>query len=120
MKIVENVVCPFCGTLCDDIVVILDDEGHIVGTRNACRIGHAKFTHFEGAKRHTEPLMREDKSKDFKKVDWDTAIEESARILVEAKLPLLYGWSSTECHAQAYGVELARELGAVIDNTATI
>ncbi len=118
-KIIRNVVCPFCGCLCDDIEVIVKDN-HVIGTRNACRIGHAKFVHFEGAIRFTEPLIREDKRDEFKKVDWDTAIEESARILVEAYKPLLYGWSSSETHAQFKGIELAELLGAVIDNTATV
>lgn len=119
VKIVKNVVCPFCGCLCDDLEILVENN-HIVGTRNACRIGNAKFMHFEGAVRYTEPLMREDKRDDFKKVDWDTAIDETARILAEATRPLLYGWSSTETHAQIVGVELAELLGAVIDNTATI
>ncbi len=119
MKVIRNVVCPFCGTLCDDLEVFVENN-HIVKVRHACRIGTAKFLHFEGSVRYTEPLMRENKKEEFKKVDWDTAIEESARILVEANWPLLYGWSSTDTHAQAYGIELAELLGAVIDNTATV
>ena len=92
MEVFKNVVCPFCGTLCDDIEVIVD-HNHVVGTRNACRIGNAKFMHFEGAVRHETPLMRENKKDEFKKVDYETAAEETARLLVEAKLPLIYGWS---------------------------
>ena len=68
VKVVRNVVCPFCGTLCDDLEILVEDN-HIVGTRHACRIGNAKFMHFEGAVRYTEPLMRENKKDDFKKVD---------------------------------------------------
>jgi formylmethanofuran dehydrogenase subunit B len=119
VKVVRNVVCPFCGTLCDDLEILVEDN-HIVGTRHACRIGNAKFMHFEGAVRYTEPLMRENKKDDFKKVDYDTAIEETARLLTEASLPLIYGWSATECHAHMYGVELAELVGAVIDNTASV
>ncbi|ADC68904.1 formylmethanofuran dehydrogenase subunit B [Methanocaldococcus sp. FS406-22] len=120
MREIKNVVCPFCGTLCDDVVVIVDNEGHIIGTRNACRIGHAKFMHFEGAVRWREPLMRENKKDDFKKVDIDTAIEETARILVEADLPLIYGFSATECHAHVYGIELAELVRGVVSNTAEV
>ena len=119
VKVIRNVVCPFCGTLCDDLEILVEDN-HIVGTRHACRIGNAKFMHFEGAVRYTEPLMRENKKDDFKKVDYDTAIEETARLLVESSLPLIYGWSATECHAHMYGVELAELVGAVIDNTASV
>jgi formylmethanofuran dehydrogenase subunit B len=120
VKVVKNVVCPFCGTLCDDIEVLVDDHNHIVGTRNACRIGNAKFMHFEGAVRYTKPLMRENKKDDFKEVDYETAVEETARLLVEAKLPLIYGWSATECHAQQKGIILGEKVGAVLDNTASV
>ncbi|XRO74873.1 formylmethanofuran dehydrogenase subunit B [Methanocaldococcus sp. 28A] len=120
MREIKNVVCPFCGTLCDDIVVIVDDDGHIIGTRNACRIGHAKFMHFEGAVRYTEPLMRENKKDEFKKVDIDTAIEEAARILAEANLPVIYGFSTTECHAHVYGIELAELIRGIVSNTAEV
>ena len=119
VKVVRNVVCPFCGTLCDDLEILVEDN-HIVGTRHACRIGNAKFMHFEGAVRYTEPLMRENKKDDFKKVDIDTAIEETARILVEADLPLIYGFSATECHAHVYGIELAELVRGVVSNTAEV
>jgi len=119
VEVFKNVVCPFCGTLCDDIEVIVD-HNHVVGTRNACRIGNAKFMHFEGAVRHETPLMRENKKDEFKKVDYETAAEETARLLVEAKLPLIYGWSSAECHAQQLGVLLAEKTKAIVDNTASV
>ncbi|AEF96732.1 formylmethanofuran dehydrogenase subunit B [Methanotorris igneus] len=119
MEIVKDVVCPFCGTLCDDIICYVENN-HIVGTKNACRIGHSKFTHRDGAVRYTEPLMRENKKDDFKKVDWDTAIEKTAEILVNAKRPILYGFSATECHAHAYGMKLAEMVGGVVSNTAEV
>jgi len=119
VEVVKNVVCPFCGCLCDDIEVMVED-GHIVGTKNACRIGHAKFMHFEGSVRYTEPLIRESKKEDFKKTDYDTAIEESARLLVESKLPLMYGFSSISCEAQREAILIGEKIGAIVDNTATV
>jgi len=119
VEIVKNVVCPFCGCLCDDIEIMIED-GHIVGTRNACRIGHAKFMHFEGSVRYTEPMIRENKKDNFKKTDYDTAIEESARLLVESKLPLLYGFSSISCEAQREAILIGEKIGAIVDNTATV
>ena len=113
-------MCPFCGTLCDDIICYVENN-HIVGTKNACKIGHSKFTQYrDGAVRYTEPLMRENKKDDFKKVDWDTAIEKTAEILVNAKRPILYGFSATECHAHAYGMKLAEMVGGVVSNTAEV
>lgn len=119
MEIIKDVVCPFCGTLCDDIECHVENN-HIVGTKNACRIGYSKFTHREGSTRHTEPLMRENKKDDFKKVDWDTAIERTAEILVNAKKPLIYGFSATECHAHTYGINLAEKIKGVVSNTAEV
>jgi len=119
VEIVKNVVCPFCGCLCDDIEVMVENN-HIVGTKNACRIGHAKFMHFEGAVRYTEPLMRENKKDDFKKTDYETAIEETARLLVESKLPLMYGFSSIDCNAQHAAVNVGIDVGAILDNTASV
>lgn len=117
MEYVKNVVCPFCGTLCDDIVCKVEN-GKIVGTINACRIAHNKFVHTEGATRYTRPLIK--KNGELVEVTYDEAIEKAAEILAEAKRPLLYGWSSTECEAHAVGMELAEETGAVIDNTASV
>ncbi len=45
-KTVTDVICPFCGTLCDDLIVITDDEGKkILNVENACAIGAEKFLH---------------------------------------------------------------------------
>jgi len=118
MRVIKNVVCPFCGTLCDDIELVVEGD-HIVKVKNACRIGNARFKHFEGSVRYTEPLMRENKKDDFKKVDYETAIEETARLLAESKLPLLYGFSATECHAHMVAIKLAELVGGVIDNTSS-
>jgi formylmethanofuran dehydrogenase subunit B len=117
MELVKNVVCPFCGTLCDDIICKVEDN-EIVGTMNACRIGHSKFVHTEGAERYKKPLIR--KNGEFEEVSMDEAIDKAATILAESKRPLMYGWSCTECDAQAVGVELAEEARAVIDNTASV
>ncbi|MBU7024904.1 MAG: formylmethanofuran dehydrogenase subunit B, partial [Theionarchaea archaeon] len=38
----ENVVCPFCGCLCDDIVVTTEN-GQITNAKNACAISKSKF-----------------------------------------------------------------------------
>ncbi len=48
------------------------------------------------------------------------AVERGAEILVKASYPILYGWSSTSCEAIRVGLELAEEVGGVIDNTSTV
>jgi formylmethanofuran dehydrogenase subunit B len=117
MELVKNVVCPFCGTLCDDIICKVEND-EIVGTYNACRIGHSKFVHTEGAMRWKTPMIRQ--GDEFVETTYDDAIEKAAQVIAGSKKPLMYGWSCTDCEAQAVGVELAEVSKAVVDNTASV
>ncbi len=119
LKVVTDVVCPFCGTLCDDIKVIMDGN-RVVDTLNACVIGNEKFKSAQAGHRIHAPMEREENSAEFAPVSYDYAIERAAQILANAKRPLMYGWSSTSCEAQAVGNELAEVCGAVTDNTASV
>jgi len=47
------------------------------------------------------------------------AVDRAARILINAKYPLLYGWSQTSCEAISKGIELAELVGGLADNTTT-
>jgi len=80
-------------------------------------MGAAKFLNFSGHRIKT-PLIR--KNGDLVEATMDEAIEKAAQILVDAHYPILYGWSNTCCEAQRVGVELAEEVGGVMDNTATV
>jgi formylmethanofuran dehydrogenase subunit B len=115
-----DVVCPFCGTLCDDLEVDIDiKEDKVVEVRNACQIGTKKFfSSNPNPHRYNTPRIREKGS--LKEISWEEAIDKAADILVKAKRPLLYGFSSTECEAQSKGVELAELLGGILDNTASV
>jgi formylmethanofuran dehydrogenase subunit B len=118
IKTVYDVICPFCGTLCDDLEVDIA-ENKVVEVRNACQIGTKKFySSNPGEHRYIGPMIRE--KGELKQVSWDEAIDKAAGILAKAKRPLLYGFSSTECEAQSKGVELAEILGGVLDNTASV
>jgi formylmethanofuran dehydrogenase subunit B len=118
IKTMQDVICPFCGTLCDDLEVDVADN-KIVEVRNACQIGTKKlFSSNPSSHRFEKPRIRENGK--FKEVSWDEAIDKAAEILINAKRPLLYGFSSTECDAQARGVELAEILGSILDNTASV
>jgi formylmethanofuran dehydrogenase subunit B len=119
-KMVTDVVCPFCGTLCDDLEVsVSDDDKKILDVYNACAIGAEKFLHSQASDRLTRPRMQQEDGT-WKDVSYDEAVEYTAKILAEAKKPLMYGWSSTNCEAQAVGTEVGEIVGAVMDNTATV
>jgi len=115
MVTVSSVVCPVCGCLCDDLEVEIEN-GRIIAVRNACSVGEAKFLNYW--KHRNKPMVR--KNGELIEVSIDEAIRKAAEILAEAKYPILYGWSSTTCEAIKVGLELAEELGGVIDNTATV
>jgi formylmethanofuran dehydrogenase subunit B len=116
MKVVSAVLCPCCGNLCDDIEVYVEGN-KIVKVRTECAVSSSKFLNYS-KERITKPLIRVDGQ--LKPTTLEDAIERVARMLVEAEYPLLYGWSLTSCEAQKKGIELAEEVGGVIDNTTTV
>ena len=107
-------------TLCDDLEVDINiKENRVIEVRNGCQIGTKKFFSSNPSEhRYLKPRIKDNGS--YKEVSWEEAIDKAADILVKAKRPLLYGFSSTECEAQSKGVELAEILGALLDNTASV
>jgi len=116
MIIISNVTCPVCGSLCDDLEIEVKNN-IITKVRNACGMGESKFLGYS-AHRPKKPLIR--KNGELVEASLSAAIKRSAEILAKASYPILYGWSNTSCEAQRVGVELAEEVGGVIDNTSTI
>lgn len=101
--------CTGCALLCEDIQVSIDD-GRIEHVEHACMKGKARIF---GCKDMAIPTVNGGKA------DIDDVIRNAARILREAKNPLLYGWSNSTNEAQVAGIELARTLGGVIDSTSS-
>ncbi len=116
MTVISGVTCPVCGSFCDDIEVTIKNNV-ITDVKNACAIGAAKFLGY-AKHRQTKPLIR--KNGELVEASLDEAIRKSAQILADATYPILYGWSSTSCEATRVGLELAEEVGGVIDNTSTV
>ena len=116
MPVVKSVPCPVCGCLCDDIELTVENE-RIVKVKNGCAMCEAKFLNY-GGHRVNAPLVR--KNGRMVEVSIEEAVRIAAQILSASKYPLLYGWSSTSCEANSVGVELAEEVGGVLDNTSTV
>jgi formylmethanofuran dehydrogenase subunit B len=110
----EDVLCSFCGCLCDDITVDVEDD-QIKRVRHACRLGASKIM---GHERLKAPMIRE--NGELKEVGYQEAYDRAAQILLRAKKPLLYGWASTVCEAHKKGILLAEEVGGILDTTATV
>jgi len=109
--LVENVICKFCGCLCDDIAVEVKDN-RILKTKRACPNGKGIFLDYDPG--FLSPMV------DGKEVTLDEAISASAKILNAADSPLIYGLSSTCNEAVERAVELADLTGAAIDTTASV
>jgi len=117
MTVVKAVTCPVCGCLCDDIELTIEN-GRIVKVKNGCAMCESKFLGCNSEDRLLKPLIRKDGK--LVEASFEEAIKRAAGILAEASYPILYGWSSTSCEATRVGLELAEEIGGVIDNTAVV
>ena len=83
MAVMEDVVCPFCGCLCDDLEVTVE-ENRVVKTRYACAISNSKYLNHDENKILT-PLVK------GKPVSLKEAVNASASILCSSRRPLVYG-----------------------------
>ncbi|MEM2522415.1 MAG: formylmethanofuran dehydrogenase subunit B [Candidatus Bathyarchaeia archaeon] len=117
MAVVKAVTCPVCGCLCDDIELTVEN-GRIVKVKNGCAMCEAKFLGYCCEHRVLKPMIR--KNGELFEVPLKEAIHKAAEILADANYPLLYGWSNTSCEAISVGIELAEEVGGVIDNTSVV
>ncbi|MCW4031503.1 MAG: formylmethanofuran dehydrogenase subunit B [Candidatus Bathyarchaeota archaeon] len=117
MSVINAVTCPICGCLCDDIEVTVV-ENEVVKIKNGCAVCEAKYLGYKSEHRIRQPLTRKDG--ELVPISMKEAIHKAAEILANANYPILYGWSSTNCEAQRVGVELAEEVGGVLDNTAVV
>jgi len=115
-KTIKYVTCGFCGCLCDDLEVTVSGN-KIVSVRNACALGRSKILNYH-ENRVLSPYIREGGT--LREVSLEEAIKRASEILVEAKYPLLFGWSCTSVEAIKRGLELAELVGGVIDNTSVI
>jgi len=111
----ENVVCTFCASGCDDLE-IRHDGRNVESARNGCAISLSRFMSTRES-RILKPLVRTRGT--LRPTTFGKAVDRAARILKNAKYPLLYGWSQTSCEAMSKGVELAELVGGLIDNTTT-
>ncbi len=104
----DHVVCAFCGCVCDDISVTVENN-RITQAKNACVLGRAWFMH-HGAQSDL-PVARID----GKPATLEQGIEAAAQCMAGARYPLAYGLSSTSCEAQRKAIALAELLGGCID-----
>lgn len=119
-KVIENVGCPYCGCSCDDVRVTVSDDGKdILEVENVCAIGTEIFKHGCSKDRIRLPRLRQPDGS-MKDISYDEAIDWTARHLLKAKKPLMYGFGSTNCEGQAAAARVMETAGGMLDNCATI
>ena len=104
-ELFENVTNPFCGTLPDDLTVERTDKGLKV-LKNACVKSVAGF------ERKLPPASPQIRGKD---VDLAKAIQEAAKLIGKAALPL-YGGLATDVGGMRAVMALADRSGGIVDH----
>jgi formylmethanofuran dehydrogenase subunit B len=99
--------CAGCGCGCDDIEVAVA-AGALEHVHRTCPLGDEWFGERTG---EAPPPARVD----GREVEFAEAVEASAAILAEARLPLVCGLGGTDIEGQRAAVALAEAIGAVID-----
>jgi formylmethanofuran dehydrogenase subunit B len=103
---VENVTCPFCGLLCDDLTVERDSSGSLNVSKNGCQKSVAFFGR---APQAPSPRIA------GKPVELSEAVARAAGILGKANLPLIAGLG-TEVQGMRAVMSLADKTGATLDH----
>ncbi len=104
---VRNVTCPFCGLVCDDLVVA-EAAGRLTVRANGCRISVPAFAH-EPAPDAAQPRVA------GRLATLHQAVAEVVRLLRGARLPLFAGLGTDVAGARAVG-RLAERCGGVLDH----
>jgi formylmethanofuran dehydrogenase subunit B len=104
--VAENVTCPFCGLLCDDLAIERNGDGKLNVIQNGCQ----KSVTFFGRAPQT-PSARVG----GKPVELKDAVARAAEILGKANLPLIAGLG-TEVQGMRAVMSLADKAGAVLDH----
>jgi len=102
----ENVACPFCGLVCDDLEVARGAGGTLSVTRNGC---------VKAVKGFERPVPSAEPTIGGKPATRTAAIAEAARLIREAKNPLL-GGLGTDVDGMRAVMALADRAGATIDH----
>lgn len=111
--VVENATCTFCGCVCDDMVLTVQNK-HITKAKNACVLGKAWF-----ANHHIDEDMPV-ATVEGCPVTLQEAAERAADILAGACYPIVYGLSDTTCEAQRVALAIGDRVGACMDTTTSV
>jgi formylmethanofuran dehydrogenase subunit B len=104
-----NATCPFCGLLCDDLIVEVQGDG-LRPVRGACERSLAAF-----ARLGATAAARTGARVEGKPATLDAALDAAAQVLGQQRRPLI-GGLGTDVAGMRATMALARRLGAVVDH----
>lgn len=102
----DNVTCPFCGLLCDDLSIARDAVGKLAVTKNGCQKSVTFFGRLPG-----EAMPRVN----GKIASLSEAVSRAAHLIANANLPLFAGLG-TEVQGMRAIMSLADKAGATLDH----
>jgi formylmethanofuran dehydrogenase subunit B len=108
----KTLVCTGCGCLCDDVQVEID-SGRLGQIDSACAKGAAYLQAAFSPERRAKSSIRDQACSP------EAAIDEAARLLSKAKRRLIFGLDNSTLKTQTLSIELARRLGAVLDDASS-
>ncbi len=100
--------CPFCGLLCDDVVVSASDDGAVSVSARGCELSRAGFARQSAAGQDSPRVAGS-------AATLEQAVSAAAGILRDAVQPLI-GGLATDVAGMRAAVELADRCGAVLDH----
>ena len=106
---VEHVTCLGCGCACDDIAVVVQ-RARITEARRACTLGTAWF----GDGQVPDEIWVRGRAGTLER-----AVAEAAKVLTDAKRPLVYLAGDISCEVQRDAVAIADRLKGAIDSLAS-
>ncbi len=108
MTDLRDITCPFCGLLCDDLNVNLND-GELRLSGNACAISHNGFADY------LDSTPQPESTTDNGLADLEKTVAYAAEVLKEASLPLILV-ANTDVATARSSVRLAEQCGGVLDH----
>lgn len=112
LKIIKDATCTFCGCVCDDIDLTVEDN-HITKAERACVLGKAWFLNHEIEDRPSCLI-------DGKPATVEEGYDRAAEILSSGKYPIVYGLSDSPCEAQRVATSIVDWIDGTIDTTTSV
>ncbi|MHA1311276.1 MAG: formylmethanofuran dehydrogenase subunit B [Candidatus Helarchaeota archaeon] len=110
-------ICGGCSLLCNDVEFNIENN-KITDTFNCCGRADINYKNTDTPNRIKTPFIKKNGS--LEPANLDDALKKSAEILLNAKNPIIYGFTNSGCEEMFEGVILAKKLNAYIDTQQSV